>query len=237
MRLPHIIATLAIAVLLMLPCLLLYDYYEVQTEVNTDIIPKERILTTHEKLEMPPWHTTVFVHTYIKPAENITNIKQYPTYPAGCEPTSIAILLHCYNIETTVREMIDEGYLQGNYNGDIYSNGYMMPQGAVNVLNNYLEYNDSGYSPRDISGEGWETLECYLQYSIPALVWVNIDYSIPGSWMNTYSMWSGEHCVVAYGVDEDNVFISDPIQGMIEIPKQQFIDMWERCGAMALVIE
>ena len=46
--------------------------------------------------------------------------------------------------------------------------------------------------------------------------------------------WLDEHCVVMYASDGENVYISDPLAGLVVHERDSFKDVFEKCGSYAL---
>lgn len=170
---------------------------------------------------------------------------QYPDYPAGCEPMSLCILLKAYSYEVTIPEIMsyfnvtDNDFLYGYY-GSIYSEGAAYPPAVVMAANRYLNEQRSRLTAVNISLSSWDTIESYIREGKPLMVWTTIDFTDPDmlDWnIDGHHMYSNEHCVVLYDVDADSVYISDPIEGLIERPKQDFERIWKLCGSMAVMVD
>jgi uncharacterized protein YvpB len=46
--------------------------------------------------------------------------------------------------------------------------------------------------------------------------------------------WINEHCVVLYGIDDETVYVSDPIEGYMVYDRDSFASVFEECGNRAL---
>ncbi|NOV03308.1 C39 family peptidase [Paenibacillus planticolens] len=183
---------------------------------------------------------------------------QLPELPAGCEITSLTMLLHFYGITKTKMELVAEMPLDntpvklnadgspaywGNPNtgfvGDVTrkQRGFgIYHAGLFPLLKSYIP------EAIDITGEPFELFEQQVASGIPVLIWTTIDFNIPYKWVTwdtpigpiqtTYA----EHAVLLVGYDENNVYLNDPYSGkkQLQINKAQFIDSWSAMGKQGL---
>ncbi|OCT17018.1 hypothetical protein A8709_23795 [Paenibacillus pectinilyticus] len=185
-------------------------------------------------------------------------VEQLPELPAGCEITSLTMLLQFYGVNKAKMELVSEmprdstpaklnadgsiGYW-GNPNtgfvGDVTrkQRGFgIYHAGLFPLLKNYVP------QAIDITGEAFELYEKQVASGIPVIVWTTIDYNQPYKWVTwdtpigpiqtTYS----EHAVVLVGYDETNVYLNDPLSGkkQLQVNKSQFIDSWTAMGKQGL---
>lgn len=171
---------------------------------------------------------------------------QMPDYPAGCEPASLSLLLKSYSYEANIDELMGyfdlttDDFVHG-YWGSIYSEGAAYPPAVVEAANRYLSEQGSRLEAREITGYNWDAIERLIFDGKPIMMWCTTDYAYPyylDIWeIDGYYMYANEHCVVLYGVDEENVYVSDPLQGLISYPKEEFERIWVLCGSMAVILD
>lgn len=184
--------------------------------------------------------------------------KQYPELRAGCELTSLAMLLNYYGIEKSKMDLVPEmekdetpirwaedGTIAywGNPNigfvGDITgkSKGFGIYHGPLLKL--LQKYVPSGI---DLTGKPFDEIEQQVSDGFPVIVWTTVDFSVPERWV----VWDtpigpirttfAEHAVLLVGYDENNVYVNDPLSGKANYPidKEQFIATWEAMGRQAI---
>ncbi|OPH47704.1 hypothetical protein BC351_10990 [Paenibacillus ferrarius] len=183
---------------------------------------------------------------------------QLPELPAGCEITSLTMLLNYVGIAKNKMELAaempkDETPAVLNTDGSIASWGNpntgfvgdvtrkkrgfgIYHAGLFPLLKNYIP------QAIDITGESFEMYEQQIARDIPVIVWTTIDFNIPYKWVTwdtplgplktTYA----EHAVLLVGYDENNVYLNDPISGkkQVQVNKDQFIDSWTAMGKQGL---
>lgn len=185
-------------------------------------------------------------------------IRQNPELPAGCEITSLAMMLQYYGISKNKVDLVSEmktdstpirfgsnGTIQywGNPNvgfvGDItHKNiGFGIFHGAIYpLLHKYIP------SAADLTGQPYEKLEDQIIKGFPVMIWTTIDFQAPKKWVEwdtpigplrtTFS----EHAVLLTGFDVNSVFVNDPLSGQknLKVDKKQFVATWEIMGKQAL---
>jgi uncharacterized protein YvpB len=183
---------------------------------------------------------------------------QLPELPAGCEITSLTMLLHYYGIAKSKMELAaempkDDTPLTLNADGSIafWGNPNTGFVGDVTRMQRGFGIYHSGlfpllksYIPQaiDITGESFELFEQQVASGIPVIIWTTIDFNIPYKWVTwdtplgplktTYA----EHAVLLVGYDENNVYLNDPLSGkkQVQVNKDQFIDSWSAMGKQGL---
>lgn len=184
--------------------------------------------------------------------------EQLPELPAGCEITSLTMLLQFYGVNKTKMELVAEmprdttpatlnsdgsigfwGNPNTGFVGDVTrkQRGFgIFHAGLFPLLKNYVP------QAIDITGEAFELYEQQVAHGIPVIVWTTIDYNQPYKWVTwdtligpiktTYS----EHAVVLVGFDETNVYLNDPLSGkkQVQVGKSQFVDSWTAMGKQGL---
>lgn len=185
-------------------------------------------------------------------------IKQLPELPAGCEITSLTMLLQFSGIAKNKLELAaempkDETPIVLESNGSIkfWGNPNTGFVGDVTRKQRGFGIYHTGLFPllkayiataKDITNEPFEEYERQVAKGIPVIVWTTIDYSVPAKWV-TWDTPIGpvqttfaEHAVLLVGFDEQNVYINDPLSGLKQKPidKAQFVESWKALGKQGL---
>lgn len=180
-------------------------------------------------------------------AENVGELLQYPELPAGCESVALVCVLESMGFSLEKTDIVDS-YLAIDptytarseyYYGDPFSGGTAFPPAIVAAANRYLVDQGSGYRAIDVSGSTFDGLEKYLDAGYPLLVWTTMYMEEPafsGDVFDGYAWYFNEHCVVVYGADADTVYVSDPLEGLVERDRETFESIYSACGSMAVVI-
>lgn len=176
------------------------------------------------------------------PAEHIEMVYQYPDYPAGCEFAAAAMLLDSYGYSVEIQNLLDfMNYSDNNfvfcYLGDVKTEGVVYAPGLVVCINNYLHSINAGFRSTNLTGITWNEVVSTLESGRLLVMWVTEDYTSPqftNFMSNDQYLYSNEHCVCVYGIDEGIVKIADPIKGFIEIDESIFQQVWTECGEMAI---
>lgn len=197
----------------------------------------------------------------VRPASALLSapvIRQNPELPAGCEITSLTMLLQYSGISKNKLDLVPEmktdptpirfdrsGSIQywGNPNvgfvGDITRKqiGFgIFHAGIYPLLHKYIP------SAVDLTGQPYEQLEDQIIKGFPVVVWTTIDFQLPQKWVEwntttgTVRTTFSEHAVLLTGFDQSHVFVNDPLSGQknLKIDKKQFIATWESMGKQAL---
>ncbi|MBD0379295.1 C39 family peptidase [Paenibacillus sedimenti] len=185
-------------------------------------------------------------------------VKQLPELPAGCEITSLTMLLQFSGVNKNKIELAHEmpkdntpvslntdgsiaywGNPNTGFVGDVTRNqrGFgIYHAGLFPLLKAYIP------SAIDVTGESFDMYEEQVARGIPVIVWTTIDYNIPYKWV-TWDTPIGplqtsfaEHAVLLVGYDEDNVYLNDPLSGkkQLKVNKAQFIESWAAMGKQGL---
>ncbi|SDM93984.1 Uncharacterized protein YvpB [Paenibacillus sp. yr247] len=183
---------------------------------------------------------------------------QLPELPAGCEITSLTMLLHYQGITKNKIELAAEMHKDDtpvtlNADGSIAfwgnpNTGFVgdvtRKQRGFGIYHSGLFPLLKTYIPQaiDITGESFEMYEQQIAHNIPVIVWTTIDFNIPYKWV-TWDTPQGllkttfaEHAVLLVGYDENNVYLNDPLSGtkQVQVNKAQFIDSWSAMGKQGL---
>ncbi|MCY9668059.1 C39 family peptidase [Paenibacillus alginolyticus] len=183
---------------------------------------------------------------------------QLPELPAGCEITSLTMLLQYRGITKSKMELAaempkDDTPATLNTDGSIAywgnpNTGFVgdvtRKQRGFGIYHAGLFPLLKSYIPQaiDITGESFELYEQQIANDIPVIIWTTIDFNIPYKWV-TWDTPKGpikttyaEHAVLLVGYDENNVYLNDPLSGkkQLQVNKTQFIDSWTAMGKQGL---
>lgn len=185
-------------------------------------------------------------------------INQRPELPAGCEVTSLTMLLQYYGISKNKMELAKEmpkdetpyvlnkngsvrywGHPNTGFVGDVYrkDRGFgIYHDGLMPLLQQYIP------TAIDMTDQPFEYYERQISNDIPVVVWTTIDYNVPSRWV-TWDTPIGpikttymEHAVLLVGYDETHVYFNDPNYGKknVKLDKARFIEIWEAMGKQGL---
>ena len=178
---------------------------------------------------------------------NVRESLQLPDLPAGCEEVALACVLRAYGFDATAEELIEE-YLPidptftdfvDSYGGDPYTGGGAYPPAIVITADRYFESKDVNAAAEDLTGSSFDDISERVREGQPILVWTTMYMNEPHWSSRTYESeewYSNEHCVVVYGVHDDAVLVSDPLDGMVRRDLEEFADLYSECGSMAVAI-
>lgn len=204
-----------------------------------------------EPAELPPAKTSNMIDAPM--------VRQKPELPSGCEITSLTMLLQFYGVNKSKMELLPEmkydktpivfnkdGRIQswGNPNlgfvGDptgTTGRGFGIYHAAlIELLKKYVP------TAVDLTRKPFAEVEKQILSGIPVVAWTTIDYRVPSEWV----IWDTpigpiqttfmEHAVLVVGIDEQNVYINDPLSGKEKqkIDKEQFVAIWEAMGRQAI---
>ncbi len=181
------------------------------------------------KVEIPLYNPNEII------LDNIISFNQYPKYPTGCESAALYILLKYYDINVTIGQIVEKlprGPKPYSKNGIMYgANPEKEFVGNPRDKNSYGCFNEPIANTANVFKEGaistkgtsLEEIKAIIRTKNPVIAWVNIDLNfkeirISKIW-NDYETgeeikWKkGEHAVVVYGYDENNIYISNPYNG------------------------
>lgn len=176
------------------------------------------------------------------PAQHVEMVYQYPDYPAGSEFAAATMLLNSYGYNAEIQNLLDTvNYSDDNfvfcYWGDVKTEGAIYAPGLVVCINNYLQDINAKFRSTNLTGMTWDEVVSMLNSGKPLIMWVTEDYTAPHftdfSANNQY-LYSNEHCVCVYGIDEGIVRVADPLKGFIGIDESIFQQVWTECGEMAI---
>ena len=220
---------------------LLDEYSKKNKELNDLTTVKKFVSTINTSLKQE--YNSIRSHTI----KNVVTINQFPKYPNGCELVALDILLKYYGVNVTVDEIISatpigktpyysNGVLYGgnpNYeflgNPKSYSGWGIWDKGLANVANKF--------KPNVINGTGmdFEDILKLVYNDRPVIVWTSISLIKPyvaNKWTDPKTgeqiVWKRfNHAVVVIGYNDNEIIISDPINGKIRyMNRKKFIDVY-----------
>ena len=164
--------------------------------------------------------------------------------PSGCEIVSLGVLMQSVGYDVTPNELADDylvmdGSFSDGYAGSPYGAGGGFPPGIVGAANAYLAANGSSSYAYDLTGSTFEGLKGLLSHGYPVLVWSTMFVEEPmfsGAYDSDREWYDNEHCVVVYGVDDEGVLVSDPIEGYVVRDEAEFARIYDLCGNMAAAV-
>lgn len=187
--------------------------------------------------------------------KNIITINQYPNYPNGCEAVALTILLNYYNINVSVKDVIDAlpiGKTLYYENGVLYGGnpnyeflGNPSNSSGWGIWDKGLANTANKFKPEIINGTGtdFNNIIKLVKNNRPVIVWTSINLANPYIFKTWIYKPTGEvitwknynHAVVVMGYTEDSVIVSDPINGKIRsFNKQKFINVYNYMGKKAI---
>lgn len=192
--------------------------------------------------------------------QNIITVNQHPNYPTGCESISLYILLKYYNIDVTIEEIIKElpkGESPINRNKKIYAGNPEReflgnPENiySLGVYNFPIAKTANKFKKGAIAKDGLELEELrkIIKSGRPIIVWTSIEENYSPSQYTIYwrdnktnepLKWKkGEHAVVLYGYDKENLYISNPNNGQkYKISNDIFEYNYEKFGKKVVYYE
>lgn len=159
---------------------------------------------------------------------------------------AVIILRSCGYNDVTIDSLIADGYVKcGNNNGidgfcgnPAEANGYCFSPYLHTILSAYLNANDSDFRAIDIGGPFTFTKK-YIKKNFPIAVWVTADMQTP-KWVvesdSSYGYYSNMRTVVVYDIDEDFVYMFDPVDGKKTVDIATFQTVYESCGHQAITV-
>lgn len=181
---------------------------------------------------------------YDKPAKYVFDEKQdlqMPELPTGCEATALGTLLRMNGVNVTKFDVAD-AMPKSDGSDFVYSfwgNPYSATDGwacmapcSVITANKFLKNSDK------IAVEYTGTNLMDLKF--PSAVWVTmyLNDPVPSNYeSNGYRLFSNPHCVVVTKIDDENVYVIDPLVGETSYPLSKFENIYNTLGSQAVYIE
>lgn len=182
----------------------------------------------------------------------ITELRQYPELPNGCESVALTIVLKSKGFNMSKRAIADNWLVKNHnmaagYSGDPANETGLsvFTTGLIATARNFLESMESDHICYDLDGTDFYDLLKFIEEGYPVIVWSTVAMEMPSFTGKVYrysgkqvEWYHNEHCVVLYGFDLTNntVLVSDPIDGLVERDLDRFREIYEKAGRMAMVI-
>lgn len=193
----------------------------------------------------------------------VPQILQNPELPNGCEITSLCEILQYFGFPADKCQLADD-YLPRSdqwYGADpnlVYmgnphlddntpESGYYCFAGPiVEAACRYLQAQGAKeqFEVEDLTGAEKETLFAELQAGNPFLFWASLhfediqhdDCCYPLSDGTMHQVFHQLHCMVCRGVDEERVYLADPLDFNESVPIDQFDKIYRQLGMRAVVL-
>jgi len=189
--------------------------------------------------------------------ENVEVIYQEPELPAGCEITSLTMLLNYLGYDIDKVDLCDN-YLKKNY--DYTQNFYEAFIGnpkdgtgfgcyapvIAEAAQEYLKDMKSDMDIYDLSGTEFRDLFSYIADDKPVVIWASmglVDVRYYNVWTiektNEDVWWyENEHCMLLTGYDIDNetVTVCDPLRGEYTYDIYRFEEIYNELEKQAVTI-
>lgn len=182
-------------------------------------------------------------------------ILQNPELPAGCEVTSLTMLLNYMGLSADKCDLSDN-YLPKGEAGTVDMNTAFIgdPRTAgsygcfapviADTAASYIADNRSSLKVHNLTGSNFTSLFHLIADNKPVVVWTTINLlptSVTKTWEvneNTVFWQSQEHCVVLCGYDYDKstVTVADPLNGITEYDMGLFITRYNELFKQAVCI-
>ena len=191
--------------------------------------------------------------SYVIP--NMITFKQYPNYPTGCESVALYILLKYYQVNVTVDNIVDSlprGKIPYEVNGVLHGGdpnkeflGNPRSSEGWGIWNKGLSGVANKFKEGIIDGTDMDFNNIYnlIRENRPVLVWTTVNLKntyetrtwISDSTGEKITWKKGNHAVVVIGYNNNQIIVSDPIDGRIKyFNKQAFINIYNYMGRRAL---
>lgn len=189
---------------------------------------------------------------------NFPTFNQFPEYPTGCESVALYLLLNFYEVNVSVEDIVSnlkKGPLPYKNNGQVLGGnpeiefiGDPKTKYSYGVYNKPIAEVANQYKNGVISKIGLDFSEVLnlVESNHPVMVWTTINLSKPfisTTWIDyktgdTIKWISGEHAVVIFDIEDNQVIISDPYTGTIrKLDKKLFESRYDYLGKRAIYYE
>ena len=194
---------------------------------------------------------TETIENYYK-MENFEWLSQNPELPTGCEITSLTSVLNYYGINVKKETMADDYLKKGDgsyykiFLGNPRDAGSFgcMAQPIVDAANLYFKKNNVSMKASNVSGVTFEKILEYVSQGVPMIVWNTMGMA-PAYESQTltldgreYTWIAPEHCVAVVGYDLDNneVYVADPMAGMVTRNLKTFEERYDSLKRQAVYV-
>lgn len=194
---------------------------------------------------------TETIENYYK-MEDFEWLSQNPELPTGCEITSLTSVLNYYGINVKKETMADDYLKKGDgsyykmFLGNPRDAGSFgcMAQPIVDATNLYFKKNNVSMNASNVSGVTFDKILEYVSQGVPMIVWNTMGMA-PAYESQTltldgreYTWIAPEHCVVVVGYDLDNneVYVADPMAGMVTRNLKTFEERYDSLKRQAVYV-
>ena len=194
---------------------------------------------------------TETIENYYK-MEDFEWLSQNPELPTGCEITSLTSVLNYYGINVKKETMADDYLKKGDgsyykmFLGNPRDAGSFgcMAQPIVDAANLYFKKNNVSMKASNVSGVTFDKILEYVSQGVPMIVWNTLGMA-PAYESQTltldgreYTWIAPEHCVVVVGYDLDNneVYVADPMAGMVTRNLKTFEERYDSLKRQAVYV-
>lgn len=194
---------------------------------------------------------TEAIENYYK-MEDFEWLSQNPELPTGCEITSLTSVLNFYGINVKKETMADDYLKKGDgsyyrmFLGNPRDAGSFgcMAQPIVDAANLYFKKNNVSMKASNVSGVTFDKILEYVSQGVPMIVWNTMGMA-PAYESQTltldgreYTWIAPEHCVVVVGYDLDNneVYVADPMAGMVTRNLKTFEERYNSLKRQAVYV-
>ena len=194
---------------------------------------------------------TETIENYYK-MEDFEWLSQNPELPTGCEITSLTSVLNYYGINVKKETMADDYLKKGDgsyykmFLGNPRDAGSFgcMAQPIVDAANLYFKKNNVSMKASNLSGVTFDKILEYVSQGVPMIVWNTMGMA-PAYESQTltldgreYTWIAPEHCVVVVGYDLDNneVYVADPMAGMVTRNLKTFEERYDSLKRQAVYV-
>lgn len=194
---------------------------------------------------------TETIENYYK-MEDFEWLSQNPELPTGCEITSLTSVMNYYGINVKKETMADDYLKKGDgsyykmFLGNPRDAGSFgcMAQPIVDAANLYFKKNNVSMKASNVSGVTFDKILEYVSQGVPMIVWNTMGMA-PAYESQTltldgreYTWIAPEHCVVVVGYDLDNneVYVADPMAGMVTRNLKTFEERYDSLKRQAVYV-
>lgn len=169
---------------------------------------------------------------------------QMPDLAGGCEIASLMCVLEAMGLDVDVDDLIEnhlplnEGSsFASSFIGSPYIMGSGYPPVLMRCANSYLAKEGARIRAISMVGCSFDDVVREVEQGRPVMVWTTMEMA-PVMHSQIYSdgfeWYDNEHCVVVYGMDDDGVKVSDPLDGLVVRDEQAFREIFDDCGGLAV---
>lgn len=171
-------------------------------------------------------------------------VDQRTVLVSGCEVIALASILQSqgYDADPLViaRDHITYGTrLSTEYLGKPDEAGGGFPHAIVQAANSWLGAEGAQAQAVNLTGTGLEGALALVQAGYPVALWVTQDMQPPvltGAVIDGLRWYDREHCVVAYGVQGDEVLVADSLVGDVRRSVAELKAVYEACGKLSVAV-